>query len=71
LPFYLPDLIALSDSSEFAEFITPYKEEMIERGKLVDYFLLLTRADFFFEGAGDKKPYFHYSGMRSRSAPNY
>ena len=45
---YLPDLIALSDNSSSSGLITPYKEEMIERGKLADYFFITNQGQISF-----------------------
>lgn len=45
---YFPDLISTSDNNLFPEVNTPYHEEMIERGKLLDCFLLLTKGRSLF-----------------------
>jgi hypothetical protein len=63
IAIYLPDLITLSDKSAFSEFDTPYKEEMIERGKLVDYFLITNQGQIsFLKEQGIKNPIFITQG---------
>ena len=60
---YLPDLIALSDNSAFSGLITPYKEEMIERGKLTDYFFITNQGQIsFLKEQGIKNPIFITQG---------
>ena len=60
---YLPDLITLSDSSASSGLITRYKEEMIERGKLADYFFITNQGQIFFlKEQGIKNPIFITQG---------
>lgn len=60
---YLPDLITLSDSSASSGFVTPYKEEMIERGKLADYFFITNQGQIsFLKEQGIKNPIFITQG---------
>jgi hypothetical protein len=60
---YLPDLITLSDSSPSSGFFTPYKEEMIERGKLADYFFITNQGQIpFLKEQGIKNPIFITQG---------
>ncbi|WAC08135.1 MAG: glycosyltransferase [Thermodesulfobacteriota bacterium] len=60
---YLPDLIALSDSCPFSGLVPPYKEEMIERGKLADYFFITNQGQIpFLKERGIKNPIFITQG---------
>ncbi|HPD61701.1 MAG TPA: glycosyltransferase [Thermodesulfobacteriota bacterium] len=60
---YLPDLITPSDNSTFSWFSTRYKEEMIERGKLANYFFITNQGQIpFLKERGIKNPIFITQG---------
>jgi spore maturation protein CgeB len=60
---YLPDLIALSDGSAFSGLSTRYKEEVIERGKLADYFFITNQGQIsFLKEQGIRNPIFIIQG---------
>jgi len=60
---YLPDLITLSDSNASSGFITSYKEEMLERGKLADCFFITNQGQIsFLKEQGIKNPIFITQG---------
>ena len=60
---YLPDLITLSDNSASSGVVTGYKEEMIERGKLADYFFITNEGQIsFLKEQGIKNPIFITQG---------
>ena len=60
---YLPDLIALPDKVPFAGLSTRYKEEMVERGKLADYFFITNQGQIsFLKEQGIKNPIFITQG---------
>ena len=56
---YVPDLITVPGKNPFSNLITPYKDEMIERGKLVDYFFITNEGQVsFLKEQGIKNPIF-------------
>lgn len=60
---YCPDLITLADRSVFSDFSTPYKEKMIEWGKLADYFFITNQGQIsFLKEQGIKNPIFITQG---------
>jgi len=60
---YLPDLITTADDNSLPEVNTPYHEEMIERGKLSDYFFITNQGQIpFLKAQGIKNPVFITQG---------
>jgi hypothetical protein len=63
---FLPDLISTSDDNSLPEVNTPYHEEMIERGKLSDYFFITNQGQIpFLKERGIKNPIFLIDGCDS------
>jgi len=60
---YLPDLITLSDNTYLPGVNTPYKEEMIERGRLADFFFITNQGQIpFLKEQGIRNPIFITQG---------
>jgi len=63
---FVPDLITTSDNNSLPELNTPYHEEMIERGKLSDYFFITNQGQIpFLKERGIKNPIFLIDGCDS------
>ena len=66
IAIFLPDLITNSDSNLPPDVTNPYHEEMIERGKLSDYFFITNQGQIpFLKEKGIKNPIFLIDGCDS------